>query len=201
MSATDRDLDPAAYLRHAAQQVRSDTARTCHQPGRYHVDVAVLADAAARLGPVYDVLTATWPQAAYVRAMGPDTGRGLADLFDRAAMAIEDRGPDRLTPYFLQLAAAYLREPSPDGSERPDAPAGEHRTARPETGPQAAPHPHDAPRCAPQDDAWLAGYVYAVHHLTVARARGENTDSVIRRMNETAKSREAVPSWTAAQTH
>ena len=105
------ECDQAADLfERAAQHLHEAAGRAFHHQQRWRVNVVVpLADAAARLGPLYDALTATWPQAAYVHAMGPRLGLALAGLFHAAA----EHARRRTAPpnqALMHLARTYLKE-------------------------------------------------------------------------------------------
>lgn len=100
--------EAADLFTQAGERLRLDAQRACHSPNRWSVDVSILADAATRLGPVYDVLTATWHQAAYVKSMSPDVGHHLGLLFAKAADACATADPD---PIMLALVLHYVGTP------------------------------------------------------------------------------------------
>lgn len=100
----------AERLREAADRLDALADRARYHGDRWMVDVSTLADSATRLGPVYDALTATWPQASYIAAMGPRVGKALAAWLLLHAAYSEDPGvrPIDGQSYALAVADAIL---------------------------------------------------------------------------------------------
>lgn len=85
-------MTPAEELRAAATELRETAKRAHYQDDRWFVDVAGPVASTAWLGPSHDVLTATWPQAAWAALMHPKLAEPLAEWLEMEAHMAEKRG-------------------------------------------------------------------------------------------------------------